>query len=260
MAVPIPPVLPLRGGSGGGSAAGIADKCTQSAQLICFGARSPSGASRRRLPERANAPTQPRPCFARTRGCRRYRHRQSRLSGAPRAPVVVPAGTMPKPPGSEVTSPARRNRTRPIQRLSPVDVPEPSEIRNRLITEKGTTVNGKETRGGGSVCLRQAAFALATAAGRRIVAAMPGVCFAIERIGDTDLFRCFHVCADRQEEAEHLLRQAFPGVGTVTWHGPFGKAVAEALNLEPGEVLEWRVGEKIVAGSLTDPLGDDEPS
>ncbi len=53
----------------------------------------------------------------------------SRLSGAPRAPVVVPAGTMPGPPGSGVTSPARRNRTRPIQRLSPVDVPELSEIR-----------------------------------------------------------------------------------------------------------------------------------
>ncbi len=53
----------------------------------------------------------------------------SRLSGAPRAPVIVPAGTMPGPPEGGVTSPARRNRTRPIQRLSPVDVPEVSEIR-----------------------------------------------------------------------------------------------------------------------------------
>ena len=53
----------------------------------------------------------------------------SRLSGAPRAQVIVPAGTMPGPPESGVTSPARRNRTRPIQRLSPVDVPEVSEIR-----------------------------------------------------------------------------------------------------------------------------------
>ena len=41
------------------------------------------------------------------------------LSGAPRAPVFVPAGTMPGPPGSRVTSPARRNRTRSIDRLSP---------------------------------------------------------------------------------------------------------------------------------------------
>ena len=53
----------------------------------------------------------------------------SRLSGAPRAPVVVPAGPMPGPPGSGVTSPARRNRTRSINRLSPVDDPEVSEIR-----------------------------------------------------------------------------------------------------------------------------------
>jgi len=58
----------------------------------------------------------------------RYPRHYARLSGAPRAPVVMPEGTMPGPPGSGVTSPARRNRTRPIQRLSPVDVPEVSEI------------------------------------------------------------------------------------------------------------------------------------
>jgi hypothetical protein len=105
------------------------------------GARSPSGASRRRLSQRANAATQPRPCFARSRGCRRYPRRRSCLSQAPGAPVILPAGTavctcancvhlfaMPKPPGSGVTSPARRNRTRSIQRLSPVDVPEVSEL------------------------------------------------------------------------------------------------------------------------------------
>jgi len=34
---------------------------------------------------------------------------------------------MPGPPGSGVTSPARRNRTRPINWLSPVDVPDVSE-------------------------------------------------------------------------------------------------------------------------------------
>jgi len=94
--------------------------------LICR-SRSPSGASQRRLPERANVPAQPRPCFTRSRGRRRYPHRQSRLSGAPRAPVVMPAGAIPGPPGSGVTSSARRNRTRSIQRLSPVDVPELSE-------------------------------------------------------------------------------------------------------------------------------------
>jgi hypothetical protein len=94
-----------------------------------IGTRSPSGASRRRLSQRANAATQPRPCFARSRGHGRYPRRQSRLSGAPRAPVVMPAGPMPGPPGSGVTSPARRNRTRPINRLSPVDDPSMSEIR-----------------------------------------------------------------------------------------------------------------------------------
>ena len=41
----------------------------------------------------------PGPRFARRRGRRRYRRRRSRLSGAPRTPVVVPEGTMPEPPG-----------------------------------------------------------------------------------------------------------------------------------------------------------------
>jgi len=92
------------------------------------GTRSPLGAPPRRLSRRPNASTQPRPRFTRTRGCGRYPHRHSRLSGAPRAPVVMPAGTMPGPPGSGVTSPARRNRTRPINRLSPVDDPRLGEI------------------------------------------------------------------------------------------------------------------------------------
>ena len=85
-----------------------------------FRARSPSGAPPRLLSQRPNALTQLRPCFTRTRGRRRYPRRQSRLSQAPGAPVVMPAGTMPKPPGSGVTSPARRNRTCSINRLSPV--------------------------------------------------------------------------------------------------------------------------------------------
>ncbi len=78
------------------------------------GSRSPSGAPQRRLPERANAPAQPRPRFTRTTGCGRYPRHRSRLSKAPCAPVVMPAGTLPRPPGSGVTSSARRNRTRPI--------------------------------------------------------------------------------------------------------------------------------------------------
>jgi hypothetical protein len=41
-------------------------------------------------------------------------------SDAPRAPVIVPAGRCPEPPGSGVTNPARRNRTRSVSRPSPV--------------------------------------------------------------------------------------------------------------------------------------------
>ena len=63
-----------------------------------LGGGSPSGAPPRRLPKRPNAPAQPRPRFTRAGGRRRYPHRRSRLSGAPRAPVVVPEGTMPGPP------------------------------------------------------------------------------------------------------------------------------------------------------------------
>jgi hypothetical protein len=107
--------------------------------------RSPSGAPQRRLPERANAPAQSRPCFTPSGGSGGYPRRRSRLSGTLRAPVVMPAGTMPRPPGSRVTSPARRNRTRPIQRLSPVDVPEVSEIRYCNVAEAATIVNGNVT-------------------------------------------------------------------------------------------------------------------
>ena len=80
------------------------------------GDRSPSGAPQRRLPRRANARTQPRPRFTRNTMRRCYLRLESRLSEAPRAPVIMPAGTMPGPPGSGVTSPARRNRTRSIVR------------------------------------------------------------------------------------------------------------------------------------------------
>ena len=54
---------------------------------------------------------------------------------------------MPGPPGSGVTSPARRNRTRSINRLSPVDVPSISEIL-RIVTERGTKVKEKVTKTG----------------------------------------------------------------------------------------------------------------
>ena len=89
-------------------------------------ARSPFGALLRRLPERANAPAQPRPRFTRTGGRGRYPHRHSRLSKAPCTPVVMPAGTLPRPPGSEVTSFARRNRTRSASGIVSRSVPHDS--------------------------------------------------------------------------------------------------------------------------------------
>jgi hypothetical protein len=64
------------------------------------GARSPFGAPPRRLQQRANAATQPRPRFARAGGRRRYPRHRTRLSRAPCTPVIMPAGSLPGPPGS----------------------------------------------------------------------------------------------------------------------------------------------------------------
>jgi hypothetical protein len=64
------------------------------------GGRSPSGASPRRSRTRPNVSTQPRPRFTPASGCGRYPHHDWRLSEAPRAPILLPAGSMPGPPGS----------------------------------------------------------------------------------------------------------------------------------------------------------------
>jgi hypothetical protein len=94
-------VSSLWGGSGG-AAAGLSEPARLPALHAWL------------LSQRANAATQSRPRFARAGGRRRYPRRHSRLSKAPCTPVVMPEGTMPGPPGSGVTSPARRNRTRSI--------------------------------------------------------------------------------------------------------------------------------------------------
>jgi hypothetical protein len=91
------------------------------------GMRSPSGAPPLLLSQRPNASTQPRPRFTRSR---RYPHRRSRLSKAPCAPVFVPAGTMPGPPGSGVTNSARRNRSRFAIRCVSRSRPSMSKIRS----------------------------------------------------------------------------------------------------------------------------------
>jgi len=111
---------PAEKAEGGGAPKGascprIADKFPQSAQPVCarkrpdVGGRSPSGAPPRRLPKRPNASAQPGPRFTRRRGRGRYPRRRSRLSGAPRAPVVVPEGSMPEPPEAWYRSPILTN-------------------------------------------------------------------------------------------------------------------------------------------------------
>jgi hypothetical protein len=43
-----------------------------------------------------------------------------------------------------------------------------------------------------------------------------------------------------------------------TWngYGPLSDNAGRALHLRPNEVMEWRIGERIVVNSLTDPLGN----
>ena len=116
---PLQKVSPQRGGGAptGAPSIGRTERMRQRAHRSPLASRRSTAALARQL----NATAQPRPRFTRARGRRCYPRRHSRLSEAPRAPVVMPAGSMPGPPGSGVTSPARRNRTRPIARLSPVD-------------------------------------------------------------------------------------------------------------------------------------------
>src|ERR1700722_3119090 len=79
------------------------------------GGGSPLGAPPRRLPR------QSRPWLSPGRVSWDVRRQAlpvatlSQSSGAPRGPVIMPAEAMPEPPGSKVTSPARRNRIRPHQ-------------------------------------------------------------------------------------------------------------------------------------------------
>jgi hypothetical protein len=84
------------------------------------GSRSPLGAPPRRLRRKSMPPLSPGRVSrdAADEGVTSAMHRG--YSEAPRGPVVVPAEAMPEPPGSGVTSPARENRTRPVNRPSPV--------------------------------------------------------------------------------------------------------------------------------------------
>jgi hypothetical protein len=130
---------------GSGAPIGASDQCGR--PVLCFlsvagedsgggtarassGTRSPFGAPQRRLQQRANAATQPRPRFTRAGGRERYPRRQSRLSQAPGAPVVMPGGTIPEPPESGLRI-RPRNRTRSTFRIASRKRPLLSEIRSR---------------------------------------------------------------------------------------------------------------------------------
>jgi hypothetical protein len=78
------------------------------------GDRSPLGAPTAALATQINAMAQPRPRFARNTMRRRYLRCNSRLQRCTSRAGHVAGRLMPKPPGSGVTNPARRNRTRSI--------------------------------------------------------------------------------------------------------------------------------------------------
>jgi len=87
------------------------------------GMRSPIGASPRRSSRRPNARTQPRPRFTRNTMRRSYLRLDSRLSGAPRTPVVMPEGTMPGPPESGTQLPPAGTALAPWSGVSRGHVP-----------------------------------------------------------------------------------------------------------------------------------------
>jgi hypothetical protein len=87
------------------------------------GSRSPLGAPPRRLPCKSMPWLSPGRASRETPSEGVTSAANRAYSEAPRAPVLMPAGTMPGPPGSGVTSPARRHRARSVSRPSPVDVP-----------------------------------------------------------------------------------------------------------------------------------------
>jgi hypothetical protein len=79
----------------------------------------------------------------------------------------------------------------------------------------------------------------------------------LNSVGSTDVFRRFYISADQREEAERLLRAAFPHVCEVRWYGPLSHAAGQALDLQPAEVMEFRIGKRLVASAMTNPLADE---
>ena len=101
LSAPLTCIFPVcGGGQRRGRGSGPSQTSLRSLRNLSCRDRSPLGAPPRRLPRRANARTQSRPRFTRNTMRRRYLRSEPRLSEAPRAPVLMPAGSMPGPPGS----------------------------------------------------------------------------------------------------------------------------------------------------------------
>jgi hypothetical protein len=129
MSAPHARVLPLERASGA-----VARHTPRRYRLKALRARSPLGAPPRYLPRKLMPRLSPgrASCEREDAGVTRTIERTH--SDAPRAPVIMPAGSMPRPPGSGVTNPARRNRTRSVSRC--VSRPRPFNERDLLtITE-----------------------------------------------------------------------------------------------------------------------------
>ena len=101
------------------------DRATLSDVAICecfgrgrglIGDRSPLGAPPRRLPRKLMPWLSPGRVSWDAQQAGVTHRPLSQSSEAPRGPVVMPAESIPGPPGSGVASPARRNRTRSVFR------------------------------------------------------------------------------------------------------------------------------------------------
>ena len=72
------------------------------------------------------------------------------------------------------------------------------------------------------------------------------VAIAQEDIG----VRVFYIAEDDPSMAMRMLRKAFPDLGeNVQLYPPLNEAAGKALRLQPGQVVEWHIGQTI---NLTD--------
>jgi hypothetical protein len=66
--------------------------------------------------------------------------------------------------------------------------------------------------------------------------------------------RCFYIFEDNPTQALRMLRAAFPDLGDLNLYSPLNAHAAEALNMQPGDVLEWHIGQRVNATWLVSPL------